>query len=71
MGNPLSNTTSTTSTPLTAGSLASVPYGPGMLDKSLEKQNHEMVALGIPVVQRDMNAFCKDWQKSFDGAKKG
>ena len=42
-----------------------------MLDKSLEKQNHEMVALVMPVVRRDMSAFCKDWQKSFDGAKKG
>ncbi|RBR06149.1 uncharacterized protein FIESC28_11164 [Fusarium coffeatum] len=48
MGNPLSNTTTTTSKPLTAVSLANVPHGPGMLDKSLEKKNHEMVALGIP-----------------------
>ena len=42
-----------------------------MLDKSLEKQNHEMVALGIQVIRQDMNTFCKDWQKTFDGAKKG
>ena len=42
-----------------------------MLDRSMEKQNHEMVALGLPVVRRDMSAVCKDWQKSFDGAKKG